>query len=63
MYTNLAMGSLRLVNTIYEPVFRKLPISSYGTHTVTIGNKEEGNEITLPLLNYKLQGNALNIFA
>lgn len=63
MYTNLAMGSLRLANPIYQTVFRNLPINSYSVHTVTIGNKEEGTEITLPLLNYKLHKNSLNILA
>ena len=63
MNVNLAMGSIRLSNAIYEPVFRKSPVDKYGSHTVILGNKEEGNEITLPLLSYNLQGNSLNIFA
>ncbi len=63
MNLNLAMGSVRLTNPISEPVFRKSPVDKYGSHTVILGNKEEGNEVTVPLLSYQFQGNTLNIFA
>lgn len=63
MYTNLAMGSLRLANPIYEPVFRNLPLSKYSIHTVDVEDNQVSNEVTLPPLSYKSQGNVLNIFA